>query len=130
MSEYPWKIYKPGDVPAHYWEIHDSNGKHIAYFPKLIPEYQEQQKQHVHRIVDCVNACVDFPQDALDGGWTALGMSQYAKKIEDQNGELLTRLKEMTRIVEGFSYTTKLGNNQLARFIVAKALIAEIEAKS
>ncbi len=31
----------------------------------------------------CVQACVGLPDGALDGGWTAAGMSAYTKKLED-----------------------------------------------
>lgn len=34
------------------------------------------------RIATCVNALDGLPQDALDGGWTAAGISQYAKRLE------------------------------------------------
>jgi hypothetical protein len=31
----------------------------------------------------CMKACEGLPDGALDGGWTAVGMSAYAKKLED-----------------------------------------------
>ena len=31
----------------------------------------------------CVQACAGLPNDALYGGWTAVGISAYAKKLED-----------------------------------------------
>ena len=49
------------------------------------------------RIVACVNACAGLPQDALDGGWTALGMSKYAKSVESQRDELLELVKQSYR---------------------------------
>ena len=39
----------------------------------------------------CVNACAGLTEDALDGGWTAEGISAYAKKLEN---ELTLLLKE------------------------------------
>jgi hypothetical protein len=34
------------------------------------------------RLVACWNACEGLSQDALDGGWTAAGLSSYAKSLE------------------------------------------------
>lgn len=34
------------------------------------------------RLAACWNACDGLSQDALDGGWTAKGLSQYAKSLE------------------------------------------------
>jgi len=39
-----------------------------------------QSEEHT---VKCVNARAGLPDEALDGGWTAAGMSAYAKKLED-----------------------------------------------
>lgn len=44
---------------------------------------------NARRIVQCVNACEGLPNDALDGGWTALGMSHYAKSLEDALAEAI-----------------------------------------
>jgi len=50
------------------------------------------------RIVACINACAGLPQDALDGGWTAAGISQYAKKLEQQRDELLAALVNLLNV--------------------------------
>jgi hypothetical protein len=34
-------------------------------------------------------ACKGLPDGAIDGGWTALGMSSYAKRLEDALNEIL-----------------------------------------
>ena len=39
--------------------------------------------QNEEHTVKCVNACAGLPEGALDGGWTAEGISAYAKKLED-----------------------------------------------
>ena len=31
----------------------------------------------------CVKACAGLTEDELDGGWTAKGISNYARKLED-----------------------------------------------
>lgn len=49
----------------------------------------EVDEQNARRIVACVNACAELTQDALDGGWTALGMSRHARNVEKQRDELL-----------------------------------------
>lgn len=58
---------------------------------------EEAAIENCRRIVACVNACAGLPQDALDGGWTALGMSEYAKSVEQQRDDLLAALKESRR---------------------------------
>lgn len=37
----------------------------------------------------CVAACAGLPVGALDGGWTALGMSSYTKHLEDALNEIV-----------------------------------------
>lgn len=55
------------------------------------------REANAHRIVTCVNACEGLPQDALDGGWTAAGISAYASKLERHNAELLEALQMMVK---------------------------------
>lgn len=58
----------------------------------------DEAKSNARLIVACVNACAGVPNDSFDGGWTALGMSQYAKKIEVQRDDLLINLKKLVDI--------------------------------
>ena len=51
-------------------------------------------------IVACVNACEGLPDGCLDGGWTALGASQYTKKLEIMNAELLEALVKSKELLE------------------------------
>lgn len=37
----------------------------------------------------CIAACAGLPNGALDGGWTALGMGSYAKRLEDALNDIL-----------------------------------------
>lgn len=49
------------------------------------------------RIVSCWNACEGVDQETLEGGWTAKGMSDYAKSLEqrlDKTDELLNTIYE------------------------------------
>ncbi len=48
---------------------------------------REQKTADYKRIVACVNACAGLSQDALDGNWTAAGISAYAKGLEDKLAE-------------------------------------------
>jgi hypothetical protein len=50
---------------------------------------------NARRIVSCVNALEGLPQEALDAGWTSLGLSQHAARLETANKELLEELEEL-----------------------------------
>jgi len=39
-------------------------------------------------IEKCVNACDGLPDGALDGGWTARAMIDYAKKLEEEKSSI------------------------------------------
>lgn len=41
-----------------------------------------------------------LPQDAIDGGWTAKGISDYAKRLEAENGRLREALSDMVTAYE------------------------------
>lgn len=47
---------------------------------------------NARRIVSCVNACTGLPQEALDGGWSATGISAYAADLEKQVRHFQERL--------------------------------------
>lgn len=55
----------------------------------------EEAEADAKRIVQCVNALAGLPNDSLDGGWSALGMSQYAKGLETQRDELVEGLERL-----------------------------------
>ena len=46
----------------------------------------EKQEEHAAK---CVLACSGLPDGAIDGGWTAAGMSNAARKLEDALNEIL-----------------------------------------
>jgi hypothetical protein len=73
------------------------------------------------RIVACVNACAELPQDALDGGWTALGMSRHARNVEKQRDELLALVNGFYRKLETYRNVYS-GDKELRR------LLSECEA--
>lgn len=72
-------------------QIEDGNGVLIASLSGW--KGDAESKANARRIVACVNACAELPQDALDGGWTALGMSRHARNVEKQRDELLAVLE-------------------------------------
>lgn len=41
-------------------------------------------KANARRLAACWNACEGLTQDHFDGGWTALGLSKYAKLLEGE----------------------------------------------
>lgn len=72
----------------------------IAGEKTVLPAIRKSEAgEDFRRIVACVNACTGLPNDALDGGWTAAGLSAYAKQLEQQRGELVAALKEAAKIV-------------------------------
>lgn len=42
------------------------------------------QEANAQRLITCWNACLGLPEETLAGGWTAAGMSTYAKGLEDK----------------------------------------------
>jgi len=58
---------------------------------------------NARRLAACWNACDGLPQDALDGGWTALGLSQHAKQLEDENVALKAEVKRLQEMLENFT---------------------------
>lgn len=40
-------------------------------------------EEFARRLASCWNACFFLTQDHFDGGWTARGLSKYAKSLED-----------------------------------------------
>ena len=42
------------------------------------------QEANAQRLITCWNACLGLPQETLAGGWTAAGISTYAKGLEDK----------------------------------------------
>lgn len=62
-------------------------------------------QSNARRIVTCVNACEGLPQDALDGGWTAAGISAYAARLEQQNAILLDACRKALYAIKGREHT-------------------------
>lgn len=110
----PWKLDATRDDDA----IFDIHCDMIA--DCLSPEY-------ARRIVACVNACAELPQDALDGGWTALGMSRHARNVERQRDELLALVAAFHRKLE--TYRNVYSGDKELHLLLSKceAAIAEVE---
>jgi hypothetical protein len=70
----------------------------------LIVNGKRRVEETEQRVSACVNALAGLSQDALDGGWTAAGISQYAKSLEQQRDELLAALKEARGYLGGRPY--------------------------
>lgn len=84
-------------------------------------EISEANAKH---IVACVNACEGLPDGCLDGGWTALGASRYAKKLETINAELLEaleRLLQSYKRLKPYASPFLSDNERLAELAIAKA---------
>lgn len=50
------------------------------------------------RIVSCVNACADVTDEQFAGGWTAKGISDYAKSLE-QRDMAWSELREIREVI-------------------------------
>ena len=71
-----------------------------------LPRYDRVTEiANAHRIVSCVNACKGLPQDALDGGWTAAGMSAYVKRLEEERAVLLDACRKAIYVIKGREHT-------------------------
>jgi hypothetical protein len=87
-SPTPWKASQLfGDELG----IDDADGDEVTGF---------MDAADARRIVACVNACDGLPQDALDGGWTALGLSKHAKALEKQRDQLLAALDDLVQFFD------------------------------
>ena len=94
-------------------------GQVIAQCDEL-PEMEANAKH----IVACVNACEGLPEGCLDGGWTALGAGQYAKKLEVINAELLDALENAIPALElykAYGWTDRKNVIFKAKAAIAKA---------
>jgi len=81
----------------------------------------------------------DLPQDAIDGGWTALGMSKYAKGLEAQVETLKREHDELSNALaaakadaatawERHAIATRLGNAARQELADAKQETEDIRA--
>jgi hypothetical protein len=82
---------------------------------KVVAECESEED--ARRIVSCVNALADLPQEALDGGWTRAGLEAYGNRMKAERGELLGELQHMVR------FHDQLNQRDIER---AKALIAKV----
>lgn len=59
------------------------------------------------KIEDSRHVLAGLPQDAIDGGWTALGMSNYAKRLETRRNELLLEIDALRKDAERYRWLEK-----------------------
>lgn len=87
MSEHtkePWKFLEPQGVLS--CEVVCADGVTIA---------EVEYEPDAHRIIACVNACEGVTQEMFDGGWSAKGISDYAKNLERQRDVAWKELREI-----------------------------------
>lgn len=66
----------------------------------------ENDKANASRIVACVNACAGLPDDALDGGWSAVGLSAYAKRLEADLAAVTAQRDELLQAMRQIAFAT------------------------
>lgn len=59
------------------------------------------QEANAQRLTTCWNACLGLPQETLAGGWTAAGMSTYAKGLEDKLRAARALLLDIQQLNDG-----------------------------
>jgi hypothetical protein len=101
------------------YSIYANGGKTPVAEACLDASVDANDEANAKHIVACVNACEGLPDGCLDGGWTALGASQYAKKLEAINAELLGALIQAVAWMDGEQ--TPINALVHARSIIAKA---------
>ena len=55
----------------------------IKSYETMIEPVDRREELKAKYAEKCMKACEGLPDGALDGGWTASGMSAYARKLED-----------------------------------------------
>lgn len=60
-------------------------------------EASQSAAADAQRLAACWNACGGISMDAFDGGWTAKGLSQYAKSLELRLTEAAALLRDVVR---------------------------------
>ncbi|WP_071912756.1 hypothetical protein [Aeromonas sp. SCS5] len=83
----PWAVHQ--DASGDVFISSAVTSFHIA---EVGSEDDETVFADASRIVACVNACAGLPQEALDGGWSATGISAYAADLEKQVRHFQERL--------------------------------------
>lgn len=73
-------------------------GKHIIKTEKLLRGTEESLIAAVDRTSELERITEGVDQLAIDGGWTARGMSEYAKSLETRNAELEQRLQQPIKL--------------------------------
>jgi hypothetical protein len=99
VSHTEGKLHYQEESDAYTHIARDVNGRIIFSTPQGSKGTDEA---NARRLVACWNACEGLPQDALDGGWTAAGISQYAKRLEGERDELMGALKQCQEALEPY----------------------------
>lgn len=91
-----WRAeFDPGNPPGSRWCVRDRRGYYVCdVHDNGTDKGGDVGEAHAKLIAACVNACEGLPDGALDGGWTAKGLSAYAKCLEDTRDELSAALRE------------------------------------
>lgn len=98
---------------------------------KELPDYLVRKFSELHKRLDEKERLLDgVPQEAIDGGWTAKGLSDYAKCLEGkllpspsvQDGDLkaLLRFNETFEDGEGYDISDEAMNRLVELGMVAK----------
>ncbi len=72
------------------------------------------QEANAQRLTTCWNACLGLPQETLASGWTAAGMSTYAKGLEDKLRAARALLAEVVKPHDDHVKALQAGGEQPA----------------
>ena len=90
--------------------------RNIFCQPDVISEYRAAAHHETILALlaerDAMAALLDgVPQDAIDGGWTAKGLSAYAKSVETERNSLRNALILVLPLAKGYAAANRVGAN-------------------
>jgi len=79
-----------------------ADGNRVASTGGALTRSLEQNEANARRLVACWNACDGLPQDALDGGWTASGLSKFAHGLEISLERMAKERDELVSVLRSY----------------------------
>lgn len=104
----PWKI-KHGHNSDYPMQIVGHDESSITTFDSFAKPKSKTTQANARRIVACVNACAEMPQEDLEelAKVGVIELIVYADDMSQQRDELLAVLEAMLQEVDDYHWTTK-----------------------